>query len=103
MSRVLFRGSTAVAVEFVSVAGSINGTVKAKKEVIIAAGAIHTPQILQLSGVGDATHLRKVGIKPVVDLPCTGQNLQDHLVMKVNYNCKNRHLSQFLARVLNML
>ena len=87
-SRVLFKGSTAVGVDFVDVKSSIKGAVEAKKEVIVAAGAVHTPQILQLSGVGDAAYLKTFGIKPVVDLPGVGQNLQDHLVLKVNYNCK---------------
>lgn len=87
-SRVLFKGSTAVGVAFAGIAGSINGTITARKEVIVAAGAVHTPQILQLSGVGAATYLKKFGIKSVVDLPGVGQNLQDHLILKVNYNCR---------------
>ena len=56
-------------------------------EVILAGGAINTPQLLQLSGVGDAQHLRSLGIKPVVDLPGVGENLQDHLEAYIQYSC----------------
>ncbi|ADH97714.1 choline dehydrogenase [Salisediminibacterium selenitireducens] len=56
-------------------------------EVILAGGAINTPQMLQLSGVGDAQHLRSLGIKPVVDLPGVGENLQDHLEAYIQYSC----------------
>jgi choline dehydrogenase len=62
--------------------------VTAREEAVLAAGAVHTPQILQLSGVGDAAYLTKINIKVGIDLPGVGQNLQDHLVLKVNYNCK---------------
>ncbi|MDQ0300500.1 choline dehydrogenase [Salibacterium salarium] len=56
-------------------------------EVILAGGAINTPQLLQLSGVGEAEHLRSLGIEPVVDLPGVGENLQDHLEAYIQYNC----------------
>jgi len=52
--------------------------IKARKEVVLAAGAIHTPQILQLSGVGPASLLKEAKIPVVVDLPGVGANLQDH-------------------------
>ncbi len=56
-------------------------------EVILSGGAINTPQLLQLSGVGDADYLRKLGIKPVVDLPGVGENLQDHLEVYIQHSC----------------
>ena len=56
-------------------------------EVILSGGAINTPQLLQLSGVGDAEHLRSIGIEPVVDLPGVGENLQDHLEVYIQYSC----------------
>lgn len=56
-------------------------------EVILAGGAINTPQLLQLSGVGDAGHLRSLGIEPVVNLPGVGENLQDHLEAYIQYSC----------------
>lgn len=52
-------------------------TVKATKEVIISAGTIGSPQLLMLSGIGPADHLKSLGIPPLVDLP-VGQSLQDH-------------------------
>ncbi|KAF6819345.1 Pyranose dehydrogenase 1-like protein 3 [Colletotrichum sojae] len=79
--KVLFEGETAVGVSFVAAgATSADGaqTVRAKKEVILAAGAIHTPQILQRSGVGPKSLLDAAGIDVVVDLPGVGQNFQDH-------------------------
>ena len=88
VSRILFEGKTAVGVEYVDLVGSAKCHATAREEVVLAAGAVHTPQILQLSGVGDAAYLTKFGIKIVIDLPGVGQNLQDHLVLKVNYNCK---------------
>jgi choline dehydrogenase len=61
---------------------------KARRETLLAAGAVGSPQILQLSGIGPAAHLRGLGITPLVDAPGVGENLQDHLqlrmVFKVN-------------------
>ncbi|HLQ94871.1 MAG TPA: choline dehydrogenase [Pseudogracilibacillus sp.] len=56
-------------------------------EVILAGGAINTPQLLQLSGIGDAEHLESLGIESVVDLPGVGENLQDHLEAYIQYSC----------------
>lgn len=56
-------------------------------EIILSGGAINTPQLLQLSGVGDAEHLRSLGIKPVLDLPGVGENLQDHLEVYIQHSC----------------
>ena len=56
-------------------------------EVISCSGAINTPQLLQLSGIGPAGVLRDAGVTPVVDLPGVGANLQDHLEVYVQYAC----------------
>lgn len=88
VSRVLFDGFTAAGVEYVGTVNGTKSTVRARKEVIIAAGSVHTPQILQLSGIGDPFLLGRFGIKPISGLSGVGRNLQDHLVLKVNYNCK---------------
>jgi choline dehydrogenase-like flavoprotein len=59
--------------------------VKAKREVILAAGSLHTPQLLQVSGIGDPALLSKIDVPTVVDLPAVGQSLHDHVyVMVVN-------------------
>lgn len=74
VARVLFEGTRAVGVELEE------GTkIGAAGEVILCAGAIETPRLLQLSGVGDAEHLQTLGIKVVANLPGVGQNYQDHL------------------------
>ena len=56
-------------------------------EIVLAGGAINTPQLLQLSGVGDAEHLNSLGIDSVVDLPGVGENLQDHLEVYIQHSC----------------
>jgi choline dehydrogenase len=59
--------------------------VKAHAEVVLSAGSIGTPQILQLSGVGEAERLQSLGIRPVLNLPGVGGNLQDHLQIRAVY------------------
>jgi choline dehydrogenase-like flavoprotein len=63
--------------------------VKPKLEVIISAGAIHTPQILQRSGIGHASFLQGIGINVTVDLPGVGENFHDHGGTPVVYNCES--------------
>src|SRR5690606_6355126 len=60
-------------------------TVRARREVILAGGAFNSPQLLMLSGVGPAAELAAHGIKPLVDLPEVGRNLQDHPVVLLEY------------------
>jgi choline dehydrogenase len=59
-------------------------------EVLLSAGAIHSPQLLQLSGIGPAALLGKHGIPVVADLPGVGENLQDHLQIRLIFECKGR-------------
>ncbi len=79
VSRVLFEGKTAIGVEYYP-DGDRNRalTLKARKELILSAGVINSPQLLKLSGVGPADELSKFGIQVVHDLPGVGENLQDH-------------------------
>jgi choline dehydrogenase len=83
-TRLLMDGTRVTGVE-VSHRGR-NRTVEAA-EVISSSGAINTPQLLQLSGIGPAGVLRDAGVAPVVDLPGVGENLQDHLEVYVQYAC----------------
>jgi choline dehydrogenase len=86
VTRVLFKGTRAVGVEFKPARGmpaEVYG-----KEIILCGGAINTPQLLQLSGVGNASELAALGIDVVADLPGVGENLQDHLEVYVQYMCK---------------
>ena len=85
VTRVLFEGTRAVGVE-VERGGRLERI--GAGEVILCGGAIASPQLLQLSGVGPAEHLRSLGIDVVTDLPGVGQNLQDHLEVYIQYACK---------------
>jgi choline dehydrogenase len=85
-SRVLFEGKKAVGVEFTQ--GGVTRVAKASCEVILAGGAVNSPQLLQLSGVGPAKLLKEHGIEVVADLKGVGENLQDHYVMSVSYRLK---------------
>ena len=58
---------------------------KAKKEVILSGGAINSPQLLMLSGIGNSADLKQHGIPVVLDKPGVGQNLQDHLEMYIQH------------------
>lgn len=66
---------------------------------VLAAGAIHTPQILQLSGIGDPTLLSALGIETMVDLPGVGANFQDHTRISITHRCRspNRKRVQILT------
>jgi choline dehydrogenase len=89
-TRVLFDKDTAIGVTY-----KRNGrehTVFASKEIVIAAGAIGSPQLLQASGLGDADFLSSKGIEVVADLPGVGENLQDHFKVRLIYRC-NRPIS----------
>lgn len=83
--RVLFEGKRAVGVEY-----SRGGTVRrarAGREVILSAGAVGSPHLLMLSGIGPAGHLKEHGLQVVHDLPGVGENLQDHLEVWVQQAC----------------
>jgi choline dehydrogenase len=84
--QVLFEGTRAVGVEYLR-----NGTVhlaRATGEVILSGGTVNSPQLLMLSGIGPAEHLRALGIEVVHDLPGVGRNLQDHLAVATIVACK---------------
>jgi choline dehydrogenase len=83
VSKVIFENKKAVGVEFIQ-QGS-KKTIRSNKEVILSAGAIQSPQILQLSGVGPAKLLQEFNIPVVHDLPGVGENLQDHLQFRLIY------------------
>jgi choline dehydrogenase len=88
VSRVVFRGTVACGVEWIS-----NGTVfsaGADREVVLSAGALQSPQLLQLSGIGPAALLRDHGIPVIVDAPEVGLNLQDHYQARMIVRLKRR-------------
>ena len=83
VTRVLMEGSRAVGVEYLK--DGRKHSVRAGEEVIVSGGAINSPQILMLSGIGPADHLRENGIETVRDLAGVGQNLQDHAAVPVEF------------------
>jgi choline dehydrogenase len=85
VNRVVFEGNRAVGVEYMHRGRT---DVAHAADVILCGGAINTPQLLQLSGVGDERTLRQVGVDVVRHIPGVGQNLQDHLEVYVQYACK---------------
>src|SRR5450432_1608638 len=88
-TKIVFEGDRAVGVEIVT--GDTVRTVRATKEVILAAGTIHSARLLMLSGIGDSEELKKLGIGAIANLRGVGQNLQDHvLVSGVIYRYKGK-------------
>ena len=84
-TKLIIEGKTVVGVEY-SLPFGRNKSVRAK-EVILCGGAFNSPQLLQVSGIGNETDLRSVGITPIHHLPGVGENLQDHLEVYVQQSC----------------
>jgi choline dehydrogenase len=86
-TRILFAGNRAVGVEYTR--GGRGPVRRAHAgEVLLCGGAINSPQLLQLSGVGNARELQALGVKAIHDLPGVGENLQDHLEVYIQYASK---------------
>jgi len=85
-SQVVFEGRRAVGVRYTQ--GGTERVVRARREVIVSAGSIASPQLLKLSGVGPGAELQQLGIPVVHDLPGVGENLQDHLEFYFQVACK---------------
>jgi choline dehydrogenase len=86
VTRIIFEDKTAVGIEYKE--GSRVSRVNANKEVILCAGAIGSPHLLQVSGVGPREVLNEAGIETLHELPGVGENLQDHLEFNFQYRCK---------------
>src|SRR3954449_8694107 len=86
-TRVLVEGGRATGVEYRS--GGRVHVARATREVVLSGGAVNTPQLLMLSGIGPAEHLRKVGVDVVHDLPGVGGGLQDHPLVPVVWNVRS--------------
>jgi choline dehydrogenase len=80
VDRIVFEGPRAVGVD-------VGGEVIRAEEIVLCGGAINSPQLLQLSGVGNAVELKPLGVRVVADLPGVGENLQDHLEAYVQHAC----------------
>ena len=103
--RIRFENGRAGGVDY-----DIDGTpvsARAQREVVVSAGAFNSPQLLMLSGIGPADHLREHGIEPVVDSPHVGSHLQDHPLAALTWECKDskslidatqpQHLAHYLV------
>ena len=82
-TRVALRGTHATGVEFVHRGATVHA--EAKREVILCGGVFNSPQLLMLSGIGPADHLKEMGIAPLIDLP-VGRNLRDHLQVRLRWS-----------------
>ena len=87
VQKINFEGTKANSVNFYR--GDKLITAKAKREIILSAGSIGSPHILQVSGIGNANKLSKIGIKTIHELKGVGMNLQDHLMFRPVYKVKN--------------
>lgn len=85
VERILFEGKVAMGVRVRKGEGSID--VGARREVILAAGSVKSPQLLMVSGIGEAQALAAHGITPLLDLPGVGKNLQDHYGGQITWKC----------------
>ncbi|RQV69643.1 choline dehydrogenase [Burkholderia cenocepacia] len=94
VQRVVFEGRRCVGVEYRREGRSF--FVEARCEVILSAGAVNSPQMLEVSGIGDGSRLQRLGIPVVRDLPGVGENLQDHLQLRMAYKIQG-------ARTLNTM
>ena len=96
ISKLVFSDKKVIGVECIQSKGQPNKTIYANHEVILSAGAISSPQILQLSGIGDEKHLTKLGVNVVHNNPAVGKNLQDHLQVRMVFKTNTRTLNDEL-------
>lgn len=87
VEKILFKQLVATGVQVKNAQQTIQ--IKARKEVILCAGAVNSPQLLMLSGIGSKQSLQELGIEPLVDLPGVGENLQDHLDAIIQHQSQN--------------
>ncbi len=97
-NRILFDGTRAIGVEYISCGKTKQ--VKARREVILSGGAINSPQLLMLSGIGDPARLKPLGIEPLVAAKAVGRNLQDHLAVSYFYRTRTPTLNDVLYPAL---
>lgn len=112
VQRIVFEGRRATGVEYTLADGSLQ-LAKASREVLVCAGALQSPQLLMVSGIGPASQLKALGIEVIADLPGVGENLQDHVsaplcwklkagVRGMNHTFRGLHLAvsvlQYLTR-----
>ena len=95
-SRLVFDGQRCVGVEYLRDGEAVSA--RARREVIVSGGAVNSPHLLHMSGIGPADHLRSLGARIVKDLPGVGGNLQDHYVARVTQRVKDAITINELSR-----
>ncbi len=100
-SKLLFEGNRCVGVAFRQRGQTVEA--KAHREVILCGGAINSPHLLQISGVGPADHLQSIGVPVIHDLRGVGSNLQDHYVARVSHRVKGSISINKLARGVRLM
>lgn len=95
VTRIIIESGRVKGVEFSDGGNTTTSSVQVSREAILAAGALHTPQLLQLSGIGNKAHLSGLGIETVIDLPGVGLNYHDHLLLYTGQTGKcGPHIAQ---------
>ncbi|CUH89670.1 Alcohol dehydrogenase [acceptor] [Phaeobacter sp. CECT 5382] len=92
VQRIVIEGKRATAVRYTDRSGEVQ-TLKASREIILSGGAINSPQLLMLSGIGAAEHLVENGIEVIANLSGVGKNMQDHLQARLVYKCNEPTLN----------
>ncbi|HSV84347.1 MAG TPA: GMC family oxidoreductase N-terminal domain-containing protein [Ramlibacter sp.] len=87
VQRIVFAGRRAVGIEVVGPHGGQR--LDARREIILSAGALESPKLLQLSGIGDSDHLQGLGIPVVAHRPAVGGNLREHLLYMVQWSLRD--------------
>ena len=99
-TRILFDGNRATGVAYRN-AGGAECTVKVNREIVMSSGAIGSPQLLMLSGIGEAEQLKEHGIEVLKNLPGVGKNLQDHLQARLVHKCNEPTLNDEVRSLFN--
>ncbi len=99
-TKLLFDGRRCVGVAFRQ--NGVDREQRAAREVIVCGGAVNSPHLLQISGIGPAEHLMAIGVPVVHDLPGVGANLNDHYVVRISHRVKNAVTINQLARGLRL-
>ena len=100
VTKVLLEGKRAVGVAYHGTSGQIE-EVRAQREVVLSGGAINSPQILMLSGIGAPEDLKVAGVEPVHELPGVGKNLQDHRQARLVFKCNEPTLNDEVRSIFN--
>ncbi|NMJ43853.1 FAD-binding protein [Roseomonas sp. JC162] len=100
VSRLVFDGRRCIGAEFRQ--GGAIRRITVTREVILCGGAVNSPHVLQMSGIGPAEHLRSLGIEVLADMPAVGANLQDHYVSRVQHRVKDGLSTNQLARGIRL-